>query len=276
VSATEAKRDYGFLHRPIPRGRRRRLPADTEIIPYLRSLPLDLRKLAVASFGHAQQEAIDLHWPGWAHEGQHPPHDDWRTWVIMAGRGFGKTRAGAECAAIKWGLSLFSGGGRMPRVGRIVIPGLAHHVVHRGNRRQAIFFSDADRRAYLDMLADACALTATRCLAWCLMDNHVHLVLVPEGLDGLRATIARAHTRYAQRINRAQAASGHLFEGRYASYAMDDAHLMVAVRYIENNPVAAGLARRAEDWRWSSARAHVLGRNDGLTDIDALGHHVAN
>ena len=164
----------------------------------------------------------------------------------------------------------------MPRATRIVLPNMPHHVIQRGNRKQAIFFDDPDRQAYLKLLAGACARQETRCLAWCLMSNHVHLILVPAREDGLRATLASAHTRYAQRINRAQAASGHLFQGRYASYAMDDAHLMVAVRYIENNPVAAGLARRAEDWRWSSARAHVLGRNDGLTDIDALGHHVAN
>lgn len=164
----------------------------------------------------------------------------------------------------------------MPRTARIVVPGLAHHVIQRGNRRQALFFDDADRRAYLTLLTDACARHETRCLAWCLMDNHVHLILVPQREDGLRAPLASVHTAYSQRVNRLQGLSGHLFQGRFSSYAMDDAHLMVAARYIENNPVAAGLVARAEDWRWSSARAHLGLAEDGLTDVAALGAQVAN
>lgn len=162
----------------------------------------------------------------------------------------------------------------MPRSARIVLPGIAHHVVQRGNRRQRLFFDDGDRRAYLKLLAAALARHGTSCLGWCLMDNHVHLILLPISIDGLRAPLASVHTAYAQRINRARELSGHLFQGRFASYAMDDAHLMVAARYVENNPVVAGAAQRAEDWPWSSAKAHVGGRVDGLTDIAALGQHV--
>jgi REP-associated tyrosine transposase len=164
----------------------------------------------------------------------------------------------------------------VPRRPRIVVPEVPHHVIQRGNRQQPIFFSDADRRRYVEMLTEACARHATRCLAWCLMDNHVHLVLVPSGADSLRATMASAHTRYAQRINLGHGVSGHLFQGRFASYAMDEAHLMVAVRYVENNPVKAGMVANAEDWPWSSARAHVLGDHDGLTDVAALGQYVRN
>jgi putative transposase len=108
------------------------------------------------------------------------------------------------------------------------------------------------------------------------MDNHIHLILVPATEDGLRAPLASAHTAYSQRINRMRGESGHLFQGRFASYAMDDAHLMVATRYIENNPVAAGLTWRAEAWPWSSAKAHIEGRADGFTDLAALGRHVPN
>lgn len=158
----------------------------------------------------------------------------------------------------------------------MVIPGIAHHVVQRGNRRQNLFFDDADRRAYLRLLAAACQRHGTRCLAWCLMDNHVHLILIPADADGLRAPLASVHTAFSQRVNRRQSVSGHLFQGRFASYAMDDAHLMVAARYVENNPVAAGLVARAEAWRWSSARAHVERIPDGFTDIAALGAHVPN
>ncbi|HEU0097891.1 MAG TPA: transposase [Allosphingosinicella sp.] len=162
----------------------------------------------------------------------------------------------------------------MPRAARIVLPGIPHHVVQRGNRRQRLFFDDGDRRAYLKLLAAALERHGTSCLGWCLMDNHVHLILLPVSADGLRAPLASAHTAYAQRINRARELSGHLFQGRFASYFMDDAHLMVAARYVENNPVAAGAVERPEDWTWSSARAHVEGRGDGLTDVAALGRHV--
>ena len=88
--------------------------------------------------------------------------------------------------------------------------------------------------------------------------------------DGLRAALAEAHRRYSRRINLAKGWTGYLWQGRFASYPMDDAHLMTAVRYIELNPVKAKLARSAEDWPWSSASAHVSGKRDGLTDLDAL------
>jgi putative transposase len=102
----------------------------------------------------------------------------------------------------------------MARPARLVIPEVSHHVVQRGNRKQALFFDDDDRRAYLELLGAACARHKTRCLAWCLMDNHVHLILVPAGEDGLRAPLASVHTAYSQRINRRQSLSGHLFQGR--------------------------------------------------------------
>lgn len=162
----------------------------------------------------------------------------------------------------------------MPRLPRLVCPDVPHHITQRGNRKQPVFFSDADRRAYLALLADRCTATGTRCLAWCLMDNHVHLILVPPTVDALRATLAPLHTRYAARINQREGWSGHLFEGRYWSYPMDDRHLMHAVRYVENNPVAAGLVTHAEQWRWSSARAHIENKADGFTDLAAIGQHV--
>ena len=167
----------------------------------------------------------------------------------------------------------------MARLARVVIPDVAHHVTQRGNRRQPVFFSDDDRRAYLALVAEAAAASQTRSLAWCLMDNHVHLILVPATADGLRATLAEAHRRYSRRVNFREGWRGYLFQGRFASYPMDDAHLMTAVRYVERNPVAAGLVARAEDWRWSSARSHVAGRRAGgdpLTDVAALGAHVPN
>jgi len=165
----------------------------------------------------------------------------------------------------------------MARLSRIVIPGVPHHVTQRGNRRQPIFFSDADRLLYLDLLRQGCAAASVECLAWCLMDNHVHLILVPATADGLRAALAEAHRRYSSHINAREGWTGYLFQGRFASYPMDDAHLMAAVRYVELNPVAAGMVAHAQDWRWSSARSHVAGRRmsgDPLTNVAALGTHV--
>jgi putative transposase len=164
----------------------------------------------------------------------------------------------------------------MPRSQRIVVPGLPHHVIQRGNRQQRIFEDDADRRLYVSLLRVALRRHDTQCLAWCLMDNHVHLVLRPATADGLRAPLASVHTAYSFRTNKRLGVSGHLFQGRFASYPMDDPHLMVAVRYVENNPVKAGLVASAEDWRWSSARAHLGQGADGLTDVDAIGGYVAN
>jgi len=167
----------------------------------------------------------------------------------------------------------------MSRLARIIIPGAPHHVTQRGNRRQPIFFSDEDRILYLDLLRQGCAAARVTCLAWCLMDNHVHLILVPETADGLRAALAEAHRRYTRHINAREGWTGYLFQGRFASYPMDDAHLMAAIRYVELNPVAAGMVAHAQDWRWSSARSHVSGRRmsgDPLTNVAALGVHVRN
>ena len=158
----------------------------------------------------------------------------------------------------------------MARLARVVVPDVAHHVTQRGNRRQPVFFGDEDYAAYRDLVAAACRAQDVSCLAWCLMPNHVHLILVPRSADGLRAALAEAHRRYSRRINFAHGWTGHLWQGRFCSYPMDDAHLMTAVRYVELNPVKAKLAVRAEDWPWSSARAHVGGKPDGLTDLGAL------
>ncbi len=164
----------------------------------------------------------------------------------------------------------------MPRAARIVVPGLAHHVIQRGNRQQRIFFTQGDCRNYVGMLAAGCSSHDVGCLAWCLMPNHVHLILRPATIDGLRAVLSSVHTRYAQSINGREGYSGHLFQGRYRSYPMDHAHLMIAVRYVENNPVKAGLVRSADEWRWSSARSHLELQHDPLTDCAALGAHVGN
>lgn len=153
----------------------------------------------------------------------------------------------------------------MARRARIVLPGFPHHVTQRGNRRQQTFFEDADYALYRDLMAAACAAHGVRCWAWCLMPNHVHLVLEPSRAEALARSVGRAHWHYTQRINAREGWTGFLWQGRFASCAMDEGHALAAVRYVENNPVAARLCERAQDWPWSSARCHVDGKPDGLT-----------
>ncbi len=157
---------------------------------------------------------------------------------------------------------------------RIVVPGLPHHVTQRGNRRERVFFGDADYRAYLDMLATAIKKSESEVWAWCLMPNHVHLIVVPSDEDGLRACVANAHRRYAARINARMRVTGHLWQGRFGSVVMDEAHLYHAFAYVSLNPVRAGLVKRAEDWPWSSVRAHLDGVDDGITTTAPLHERI--
>ena len=158
----------------------------------------------------------------------------------------------------------------MARLARVVVEGVAHHVTQRGNRRQPVFFGDGDYRAYRTLLAEGCARAGVAVWGYCLMPNHVHLVLVPGSAGGLRAALGEAHRRYTWRINLREGWRGYLWQGRFASVAMDEAHLMAAARYVELNPVRARLAAKAEDWPWSSARAHLEGRDDGLVTVARL------
>ncbi len=156
----------------------------------------------------------------------------------------------------------------MPRSARIVIPQVPHHVTQRGNNWQDIFVADEDRRAYLETLRDRCAAAGVDVLAYCLMNNHVHLVLVPEDEEGLAAAVGRTHFAHTQLINRLQGRSGHLWQGRFYSCPLDETHLWRAVAYVERNPVRARLVRRAWRWPWSSAAVHVGMATDTMEVLD--------
>ncbi len=158
----------------------------------------------------------------------------------------------------------------MARLARVVAPGLPHHVTQRGNRRQRVFFSEADYRLYLDLLAEHTRVARVAVWAYCLMPNHVHLILVPRDGEGLRAALGEAHRRYTRHINVREGWRGYLWQGRFASFAMDQSYLLACARYVELNPVRAKLARGARDWQWSSARAHLAGKDDGVVRVQPL------
>ena len=168
----------------------------------------------------------------------------------------------------------YSGG--MARLARVVVPGVAHHITQRGNRRQETFFCEGDYAAYVDLMAEWCDRCGVQIWAYCLMPNHVHLIAVPQSEEGLRRGIGEAHRRYSRRINFRQGWRGHLWQGRFASFAMDEKHLMMAVRYIELNPVQAKLCRAPWRWPWSSAAAHLAGKDDRLVRVAPLLKRVAD
>ena len=155
----------------------------------------------------------------------------------------------------------------MARLARLVIPGLPHHITQRGNRRQQTFFNDGDYAAYLELMAEWCRAEGVEIWSYCLMPNHVHLIAVPKTEEGLRRAIGEAHRRYTRRINFREKWRGYLWQGRFASFIMDEAYLFSAARYVELNPVRAKLVGRARDWPWSSAKAHLSGRDDRLVRV---------
>ena len=155
----------------------------------------------------------------------------------------------------------------MPRPARLVLPNIPHHVTQRGARREPTFFSDADYARYVALLRHGCAKAGTAIWAWCLMPNHVHLLLVPSHVDGLAAALGPAHRRYGWEVNQRQGWCGAFWQGRFGSVPLDEPHLYVCFRYVELNPVRARLAARPEDWRWSSARGHLGLTADLLADL---------
>ncbi len=158
----------------------------------------------------------------------------------------------------------------MARLARVVIPGTPHHVTQRGNRRQPTFFGESDYRLYIELMAEWCGRRGVEVWAYCLMPNHVHLIGVPESEEALRLAIGEAHRRYTQYVNRREKWLGHLWQGRFASFPMDDPHALAAARYIELNPVRARLVAEAWEYPWSSARAHLSGRDAALVSVQPI------
>jgi putative transposase len=157
----------------------------------------------------------------------------------------------------------------MPRNARCVWPGTAYHITQRGTNRGSVFFSAGDRQYYLALLAAYRAEANVRVLGYCLMSNHVHFVVVPECADGLGVLFRRVHGRYAQYLNVKKQRTGHLWQNRFYSCALSEQHLWTALKYVEENPVRAGMVAEAAAYRWSSAGAHLCGKDEsGALDVD--------
>jgi REP-associated tyrosine transposase len=147
----------------------------------------------------------------------------------------------------------------MARLARVVVPECWHHITQRGNRKQTVFFDDTDRRMYLELLARHARMCSLCIVGYCLMGNHVHIVAIPARRDTLARSLGRAHVDYARWLNLRRGETGHVWQNRFFSCPMDDFHQWEALRYVEQNPVRAGLVSTAEQWRWSSAEAHTSG-----------------
>lgn len=143
----------------------------------------------------------------------------------------------------------------MPRTARASVGGHCYHVINRGNGRMTVFHTEGDYRAFVQLLASTCERVPMRILGYCLMPNHFHLALWPHADGDLSRWMQRLLTRHVRRYHQRHDSNGHIWQGRFKAFPVEqDAHLLTVLRYIERNPVRAGLVARAEEWAWSSAR----------------------
>ena len=152
----------------------------------------------------------------------------------------------------------------MSRIARIVVPGCPHHIVQKGNRGQPVFFNDQDKVTYLELFSAQAEKAGIEIWAYCLMDNHVHFVAVPHDKTSLAKGIGVVHKKYTRMIHFREGWRGYLWQGRFFSVPLSDQFFYRSVRYVERNPVRARLVSNAEDYRWSSAGAHVFNTKDPL------------
>jgi len=152
----------------------------------------------------------------------------------------------------------------MARMARVVVPHTPHHITQRGNRRQQTFFGAADYHTYLQIAAEEFAAAGVAVWGYCLMPNHVHLIAAPTRPEALAEAVGATHVRYTRQVNRRERWTGYLWQGRFASFPMDEHYLLSCARYVGLNPVRAKLVARAREWPWSSVGAHLDGRADPL------------
>jgi putative transposase len=155
----------------------------------------------------------------------------------------------------------------MPRIARIVGVGYPHHIIQRGNNREKVFLNQRDYERYLSFLSRYSEQKEISVLAYCLMPNHIHLLVKPSGEEALPKMMQGVTLCYTKYFNGENGRTGRLWECRYYSTVIDaDSYLWTVIKYIENNPVRAGMVKRPEDYLYSSAKAHVLGKRDPLLE----------
>jgi len=164
----------------------------------------------------------------------------------------------------------------MARISRIVAVGYPHHITQRGVRSMDIFDSDSDRNTYLQFIKEESQRCEIDVLAWCLMTNHVHFVAVPHNESSFAKGFGEAHKRYTRMKNFREGVRGYLFQGRFGSCVLDERHLLAAVRYVENNPVAVGIVKNAWEYTWSSAAYHVGNIKDDVLVKDRSLYELVN
>jgi putative transposase len=144
----------------------------------------------------------------------------------------------------------------MARMARVVLPHHPHHITQRGNCRQNVFREEDDYLLYLELLGKYARQYELGIAGYCLMTNHIHVIGEPYQEDSIANTFKYCHGKFATAFNSKYGKSGHLWQCRPFSCVLDEAHAWAALRYVERNPVRARMVERAEDYRWSSARAH--------------------
>ncbi|HBO33963.1 MAG TPA: transposase [Anaerolineaceae bacterium] len=161
----------------------------------------------------------------------------------------------------------------MPRMSRLIVPGYPHHVTQRGVRSMDIFTDDDARWAYLSFLSEESGRVGVQILSWCLMSNHVHFIAIPSDSRSLARAFGEAHRRYTRMRNFCEGVRGYLFQGRFSSCVLDGKHLVAAARYVERNPVKAGIVSHPGDYLWSSARFHlgIIAEDMMVSDKSMLG-----
>jgi len=163
----------------------------------------------------------------------------------------------------------------MGRRNRLIEIGGAYHVVHRGNQQMKLFESELDRRYYLAMLGSLAKRNEVGIGGFCLMPNHVHFAVIPRCTKGISRCFGQLHKRYSEMLNTRRGRRGSCWEGRFYAARMDARHAWNALRYIERNPVAAGLVKDPVEWRWSSAGSHCnYGKEWDFLTVDVRGEWV--
>lgn len=156
----------------------------------------------------------------------------------------------------------------MARMARVMIEKVPFHVTHRGNHKKQIFFSDGDRQEYLDVLRRYATRFDMSVWGYCLMHNHVHMIVVGSARWSISKALGNAHREFSRQRNRRNGVTGHSWANRFWSTALDEPHLWAAIRYVERNPVRAKIVEDATENAWSSARAHAFGSRDELLAPD--------